>query len=97
MGTGTKVTLAFLGGAIAGAYGLYYLNRDKMDMEDVKESAAKLAAMGMSLKDTIMETLFPQQEEGEASVQPDEIQKATVISQEKENGVLDAENPDTRA
>lgn len=42
MGTGTKVTLAFLGGAITGAAVLAYLNRDKLDWEKLKPGTAEL-------------------------------------------------------
>lgn len=60
MNTGTKVTLAFLGGAVAGAAALALLNRGKLDFEYLKPLATELLNKGMDLKDTLltkMETL----------------------------------------
>lgn len=57
MGTGTKVTLAFLAGAAAGAAALAYLNRDKLDFEGVKSVAADWLNKGIELKDSLLEKL----------------------------------------
>lgn len=54
MGTGTKVTLAFLGGAVAGAAVLAYLNRDKLDWDSLKPAAADLLDKGEKMKENIM-------------------------------------------
>lgn len=53
MNTGTKVTLAFLGGAVAGAAALALLNRGKLDLEYLKPVASELVNKGMELKETI--------------------------------------------
>ena len=54
MKTGTKVTLAFLGGAVAGAAVLAYLNRDKLDWDGIRPAAADLLDKGEKLKETLL-------------------------------------------
>lgn len=54
MNTGAKLTLAFLGGAVAGAAALALLNRGKLDFEYLKPLATELMSKGMDWKDTLM-------------------------------------------
>lgn len=65
MGTGTKVTLAFLAGAAAGAAALAYLNRDKLDFQDLKSAAADLLNKGIELKDSLLEKLDHRKRDGD--------------------------------
>lgn len=57
MGTGTKVTLAFLAGAAAGAAALAYLNRDKLDLDGFRSVALDWLNKGIELKDSLLGNL----------------------------------------
>lgn len=63
MTTGAKVTLAFLGGAVAGAAALALLNRGKLDFEYLKPLANELLGKGTDLKDTLMAKVDAMKEE----------------------------------
>ena len=54
MSDGTKLLLAFLGGAMAGAAGLAALNRNKLDFGHVKPMLTDLMGKGMVMKDAVM-------------------------------------------
>lgn len=54
MDNGTKIALAFLGGAVAGAAALALLNRGKIDLEYLKPLATEWINKGMDLKDTLI-------------------------------------------
>lgn len=76
METGTKVTLAFFGGAIAGAALLAYLNRDKIDWEGLKPAAADLLSKGEKMKDTLLAKYDMLKDELAKINNPDEIVEA---------------------
>lgn len=54
MNNGTKLTLAFLGGAVAGAAALALLNRGKLNFDYLKPLATELMSKGMDWKDVIL-------------------------------------------
>lgn len=75
MGTGTKVTLAFLAGAAAGAAALAYLNRDKLDFQDLKSAAADLLNKGIELKDSLLEKLDHRKRDGDDLMAEDDLEE----------------------
>ena len=54
MSGGAKIFWAFLGGAIAGAAGVAYLNRNRLDFSYMKPIATDYMAKGLNLKDQMM-------------------------------------------
>lgn len=54
MSDGAKIIWAFLGGAISGAAGLAYLNRNRMDFSHLKPVATDYMARGINLKDQVI-------------------------------------------
>ena len=65
MSGGTKIFLAFLGGAIAGAAGLAYLNRNRLDFSYMKPIATNCIAKGLNLKDQMMRKMTAVKEDFE--------------------------------
>lgn len=63
MDNGTKIALAFLGGAAAGAAALALLNRGKLDLGYLRPLATELMNKGMELKDTIVAKVDAMKEE----------------------------------
>ena len=54
MSGGAKIFWAFLGGAITGAAGFAYLNRNRLDFSYMKPMATDYMARGLNLKDRMM-------------------------------------------
>lgn len=60
-----KIFWAFLGGAIAGAAGLAYLNRNRLDFSYMKPIATDYMAKGLNLKDQMMRKMSAVKEDFE--------------------------------
>lgn len=54
MSTGGRMFLWFMAGAVAGAVGVSYLNRNKMDFSRMKPFCTDLLAKGIDLKDSVV-------------------------------------------
>ena len=54
MNGGMKIFLAFLGGVAAGATGLAWINRNRLDFSHLKPVATDYLAKGINLKDQMM-------------------------------------------
>lgn len=65
MSGGAKIFWAFLGGAITGAAGLAYLNRNRLDFSYMKPVATDYMARGLNLKDHMMRKLAAVKEDFE--------------------------------
>lgn len=65
MSDGTKIILAFLGGAITGAAGLVWLNRNRLDFGYMKPIATECMAKGLHLKDQMMRKITAMKEDFE--------------------------------
>ena len=65
MSGGVKIFLAFLGGAAAGAAGLAYLNRNRLDFSYLKPIATDYMAKGLNLKDQMMRKMSAVKEDFE--------------------------------
>ncbi|MBD5607350.1 MAG: hypothetical protein HDQ93_00675 [Desulfovibrio sp.] len=65
MSGGAKIFWAFLGGAIAGAAGLAYLNRNRLDFSYMKPIATDYMAKGLNLKDQLARKMFAVKEDFE--------------------------------
>ena len=53
MSSGSKMILWFLAGTVAGAAGISYLNRNRMDFSHMKPFCTGLLAKGINLKDSL--------------------------------------------
>ncbi len=65
MDSGTKMFLAFLGGAAVGAAGIAYLNRNKMNFEYMKPAATRILSKGMNMKDAVVRKMAAMKEDVE--------------------------------
>ena len=65
MSGGAKIFWAFLGGAITGAAGLAYLNRNRLDFSYMKPIATDYMAKGLNLKDQMMRKMSAVKEDFE--------------------------------
>lgn len=65
MSGGAKIFWAFLGGTIAGAAGLAYLNRNRLDFGYLKPIATDYMAKGLNLKDQMMRKMSAVKEDFE--------------------------------
>ena len=65
MSGGAKIFWAFFGGAIAGAAGLAYLNRNRLDFSYMKPIATGCMVKGLNLKDEMMRTMAAVKEDFE--------------------------------
>lgn len=65
MSNGAKIFWAFAGGAVLGAAGLAYLNRNSMDFRYMKPIATDLLTRGMNLKDNFMTRVTAMKEDFE--------------------------------
>lgn len=54
MSSGAKMFLWFLAGTAAGAAGISYLNRNRMDFSHLRPIGANLLATGINLKDKVL-------------------------------------------
>lgn len=86
MGTGTKVTVAFLAGAAVGAAALAYLNRDKLDIEGMKSLAADWLNKGIELKDSLFEKLNLQKKDGEDLMAEEDLDESLAPRSESNQG-----------
>ena len=65
MSGGAKIFWSFLGGAIAGAAGLAYLNRNRLDFSYLKPIATDYMAKGLNLKYQMMRKISAVKEDFE--------------------------------
>ena len=65
MSGGAKLFWAFLGGTIAGAAGLAFLNRNRLDFSYMKPIATDYMAKGLNLKDHMMRKMSAVKEDFE--------------------------------
>lgn len=65
MSTGSKMFLWFLAGTVAGAAGISYLNRNRMDFSHMKPFCTDLLAKGINLKDSVASKVSEMKEDFE--------------------------------
>lgn len=63
MSSGVKMFLWFAAGAAAGAAGITYLNRNKMDFSYMKPMCTNLLSKGINLKDTVVSKVSEMKED----------------------------------
>lgn len=87
MNSGVKMFLFFLAGTAAGAVGISYLNRNKMDFSHLKPYCTDILTKGINLKDSVAAKMSEMKEDLEdmAAEARDRLDSAK-MSDHKDNG-----------